>query len=215
MGYFLALTAIRDAPPPRVADAIRASVERHGVRLTPAEGDTNDARDLHAYEAGAWTIVLWPEYFNIHDLPLAEILSRDLSTIVSTVHVYDDEYWTHGLFQDGRLVDRFASRPRFFADEPEAPQVDPSEWGGDAEAIARTLGIAPDPIAGYLVHLDGPAARTGRVNADDAAPIEEFWVFVDFWRALGIDYPADMSSMVASWRLSPGFNSRLPVFEAL
>jgi len=215
MGYFLALSAIRDVPPPRVAAAIRDTVAPFGVGLASAEGETDDVRDLHLYEAGLWTIVLWPEYFNIHDLPLAEALSQDLSTIVSTVHVYDDEYWTHGLFQGGRLVDHFASRPRFFAHEPEAPQVDPSEWAGDAEAIATTLGVAPDPIAGYLVHLDGPTARTGRVHADDAAPIEEFWVFADFWRWLGIDYPADMSRMVASWRLSPGFQSRLPVFDAL
>jgi hypothetical protein len=216
MSYFLAVSAIRGVPTTKVAAAIKEVVGRHGVGLEPAQTNAaDDRRDVHLFAAHDWTIVLWPQYFNIHDLPMAESLSAELSTVVSTIHVYDEQYWTHGLFEHGRRLDAFASRPRFFDEEVGAEPIDPTEWAGDAGLVARTVGVDPDVVAGYLVHMDAPGAPTGKVNPDDDFPLDDFWVFVDFWRRLGIEYPADMGTAEASWRLSPGFDRRLPESDGL
>jgi len=216
MSYFLAVSAVRGVPTTRVAEAITQIVGRHGVGLEQVQTDAvEDGRDVHLFAAQDWTIVLWPQHFNIHDLPMAESLSAELSTIVSTIHVYDEQYWTHGLFEHGRRLDAFASRPRYFDEEVGADPIDQTEWAGDAGLVARTLRVEPDVIAGYLVQMDRPNAPTGKVHPDDDFPRDDFWVFVDFWRRLGIDYPADMGTAESSWRLSPGYDRRLPVSEGL
>jgi hypothetical protein len=216
MSHFLAVSAVRGVPTAGVAAAIKEVVGRHGVGLEQVQAAmAEDGRDVRLFAAPGWSIILWPQYFNIHDLPMAESLSAELSTVVSTIHVYDDQYWTHGFFEQGRRLDMFASRPRFFDEEVDAAPIDPNEWAGDAELIARSVGVESGAVAGYLVHMDAPGAPTGRVHPDDDFPLDDFWVFVDFWRRLGIHYPADMGTAEASWRLSPGFDRRLPASDGL
>ena len=51
---------------------------------------------------------------------------------------------------------------------------------------------------------------TGKVAADDEFDIDNFWVFTDFWKRLGILYPDDMSQWQKRIRLHRKFNERLP-----
>jgi len=46
-------------------------------------------------------------------------------------------------------------------------------------------------------------------HLDDQFPLGDYWVFVDFWKRLGIMYP-DMREPVTRVRLNRFYNKRLP-----
>src|SRR5262245_31535306 len=88
VGYFLAASAFRVMGGDEVVDAITAFALRHGVTLDPLREATPDqpGTDLKVFaQPGQWTVVLWPEFFNIHDVPACVALSQSLRTTVSTV----------------------------------------------------------------------------------------------------------------------------------
>jgi hypothetical protein len=215
MGSFLAVSAFRDRSVDAVAESVRKFMSAHGVAfefVNTAEPDPHV--DAAAYSPpNGWTVFLWPEYFNVHDIPLCEIVSRDLQTLVSTVHVYDDDYWTHVLFDRGELVDRFASMPGYFADDAGQAAMLERAWAGDADRLADALDVAPEVIRPYLVHVDPEAAEMPKAFPDDESDLEDFWVFVDMWRRVGITYPEEVENYECLFRLGRDFMDRLPISQ--
>src|SRR6266568_3669768 len=198
MGSFLAVSAFRDRSIDAVAESVRRFMSPHGVAfeiVSAAEPDPH--ADAAAYApSNGWTVFLWPEHFNLHDIPLCEAVSGDLQTLVSTVHVYDDDYWTHALFDRSALVDRFASMPGYFADDAEQAAMLARAWAGDPNRLGDTLDVAPEMIRPYLVHVDNEAEEWPKAFPDDEFDLENFWVFVDLWRRVGIAYPEEVEAIV-------------------
>ena len=118
MGHFLAVSAFRDRSVQSVSDAVVAYAKRFDCDCEPATGgEPDDSRDALVFPPeNGWTAILWPSYFNIHDIELCRNVSSALAAIVSTVHVYDGDYWTHALIESGTVRDVFASMPYYFAD---------------------------------------------------------------------------------------------------
>jgi hypothetical protein len=173
-----------------------------------------------------WRVILWPEYFNVHDFAICQAMSERLQTLVSTVHVYDDDYWAHGMFQNGVLIDKFCSIADYFAKEDASARVLLEDWRGNADKVADAIGVTSGTVSRYMVSLSprsqtrrlfGLLSRTsppsGKAYADDTCPIDDFWVFTDFWRRLGIIYPENMSSWALLLRFPPNFSERLPTGE--
>lgn len=225
MGYFLAASAIRNSSVVDVANAIVEFTSRHDVQssiLATAQGEYTPSSDALVFDpADDWTVVLWPEYFSIHDFAASLEMSQGLQTIICSAHVYDSDYWAHGLFERGAWLDRFCSIPDYFADsDADADQL-AAEWRGDPVAFAGRFQVTAEMIAPYfsqfrarphdsnirLLRIDTP---TGKVAADDEFEIENFWVFTDFWRKLGIEYPQDVSRWSSCIRLGRNFTRRLP-----
>lgn len=163
--------------------------------------------------------MLWPAYFNVYDFALCRDLAARLRYVVSTVHVYDGDYWEH-LFLDGtNEIHKFSSYPTYFAKTAAEAEQFAAEWRGDPKALASLLQIPCERISGYLAHLPlepapadqpvpQPAERSWlqkllgsrpattppqrpvrKAYPTDEFGIEDFWVFIDFWRQLGITYP--------------------------
>ena len=209
---FLAVSAFRQRSVADVADTIRAYCSKHGTSAEPCSpGELAGSDDACWFvPRNGWTTVLWPSFFNIHDEPFCRDASHNLSTLVSTVHVYDGDYWAHFLFEKGRLLDRFCSLPDYFSGEGEP--IESESWAGDAELIASRTGADPQVLRRYLVHLDPEASESGKAWADDEFELEDVWVFVDFWRRMGIAYE-DPESAVQRLRLDPDHRRRLPVSD--
>jgi hypothetical protein len=120
MGYFLAVTGFRRDSLADVTAAITDYMASHDVQaeLVPVESQPNHRRDTQVYApVDGWTVVLWPEYFNIHDFPLARAVAATRNWLVSTIHVYDDEYWEHLCYSGHTELHAFCSRPYFWQDE--------------------------------------------------------------------------------------------------
>lgn len=211
MGEFLAAVAFRDVAPDVVAAAIRDYCTASGVGAALLPPDEPDFRcdALVCAPDGRFTRVLLPPYFNAHDFALAASLSASLGTLVSSIHVYDGDYWAHAAWDHGALVDRFASMPDYF--EPDDRGAQRARWRGDATKLARIFEVAPETLAPYFVHLDVSHEQSpiGKAFADDEFDRDETWVHADFWRRLGIHYPETFETEILV-RLDEDFLGRLP-----
>jgi hypothetical protein len=195
MGEFLAVSAFRDQPVDALTAAICRSVATHGVACDEiGEGPSEEAVDALVFPpANGWTVVLWPPYFNVHDIPMCAAISRELAALTSTVHVHDGDYWTHVVYDAGELVDRFASLPEYFTDDPGEALALTEAWAGDADRVAGALGTSPESVRPYLVH-----------------GLDDFWMFADLWKQVGIAYPEDLDGYERILRLGADFKDRLP-----
>lgn len=173
------------------------------------EGEIDPADDVSAFgSVNGWTVVLWPEYFNIHDVAAVADMSGRLGVLASTVHTYDGDYWAHRLFRSGVELDRFASVPGYFAEDPNELLALEQRWAGNAMVVAEAVGCPVGQVAPYLVHVPaGADGRAGKAFADDEFPIDDMWVFVDFWRRLGITRRRDSPIRRPAARRSPGLPS--------
>jgi hypothetical protein len=205
VGYFLSVSAFRGTEVGALRDAIAAYAGEHGVSVAPVDGRDDDHRDISLF-AGDWAVVLWPEHFNVHDVPACARLSADLGTLVSAIHTFDGDYWVHNVFRDGERLDRFASMPDYFTD------TGATRWAGDPARVAAAFGRAPEQVAPYYVHQSVHAEEpAGKAFGDDEFDLDNMWVFADLWRRLGIAYPEDMGATAACLRLAEGWEDRLPV----
>lgn len=230
MGRFLAVTASRNASAAELTRAIEAYADLHSVKhkrikLSPQRRPNDKTDSLVFPETNGWAVVLWPQFFNIHGFPAAMWLSSHLKTLISTIDVYDDECWSHGLFEGGVELDRFCSVPETRAEKDGEIKKLQTEWKGNPGLLASRFGIPRGILMRYLVHLsvepEGKARRAvlsdkrspeGKVSSSDEFEIEDFWVFTDFWRRLGIRYP-DPSEYKNCIRFAKGWNERFPVLE--
>lgn len=214
MGDFFAASAFRDAPVPAVAAAITRYAEAHEVACTAQSGHpANESSDVMLYEPeGGWTVVIWPVYFNIHDVPACAAVSKELRCRAVTVNVYDGDFWSFEFFEAGNLIDRAAPRADYFAEDDDGAATLREQWRGDPEQVAATFGVPVDPLRPYYAYL-GHEDTPGKAHPDDQFSREDFWVFVDLWRRLGITYPVDPEAFVARLRLAKVFGRKLPTWE--
>jgi hypothetical protein len=130
--------------------------------------------------------------------------------LASAIHVYDSDYWAHSLFGAGVRLDRFASRPGYFAESYSETQAIAASWRGNAEVLASAFGVDAALIGAYLQYVDSPDGAPSKALPDDRFDLDDFWVFTDFWSRAGITYPDDMSAYERVLRLPANFARRLP-----
>jgi hypothetical protein len=253
MGHFLAVSAFKTTDPDATVQAIVDYCANHDAKCSvhDAGADADEHTDATVYQPeNGWIRVLWPMYFNVHDFPLCTELARSLGAMVSTVHVYDGDYWEHLFLNGGEVLHKFSSWPDYFAEDPDEAEARKQEWAGDVTALAAALDVPADEIAGYMLHMpiaepadSGPAPAAaskpakrgwlrslfggGSKGASRLAPtrppappkayptdefdLEDFWVFTDFWRKLGIVYPDPPDENIRCvLQLDPRFGKKLP-----
>jgi hypothetical protein len=179
-----------------------------------------------------WTTVLWPEYFNSHDVVACQDLSDVLDTVVSTVSVAGSAGWIHALLDSGTVTDTFASYPRALAWEESEVESVARAWAGDPARVASVLGV---PVASVAPHFRQAVAdeadevegedleRRGRLRIwwprstphDGAKQTPERdpadpWGFVQFWRDVGITYPVGRVPVQQRLLLDQDWQARVP-----
>jgi hypothetical protein len=238
MGNFLAVSAFKQDDVVEVREAITEYCKAYGVscRLRQNAVAPSERCDVAIYAPVAgWVRVLWPVYFNIHDFSLCQKLSSQNGWEISTIHVYDDDFWEHLFVNKGQVLHKFSSWPDYFAENPEQAAKAKAEWKGDPGALAAHFGLPQEAISRYLVHMPITApssqaeppkralfslfrkkasqAPSQPVKAyyDDAFELENFWVFTDFWQRLHIKYPEPVDQGIAEIvNLDANFGRKLP-----
>jgi len=225
LGYFLAVTAFQTDSVETVTEAISKYVKNRDVSIEVLKNaaDIDEATDATVYlPQNGWCIVLWPSYFNIHDFAFvrevsgielaagssaALSLSQSFSTI-STIHVYDGDFWEHLFCANKEELHLFCSVPDYWGDEEsEGAQ---QEYKIDPEKMCKHLNVDPGAIKPYLVNA-GQLEGEEKAFEQDEFELGDFWVFTDFWRRLGITYPDPPDENVAAvLRLASDFSSKLP-----
>ena len=212
MGHFLTVTAFRSDSVPETARAISEFLLAHEVKhdVLASVPSVNDETDALLFAApNQWVIVLWPGGFNVHDFPLASEIGRSRPWLISTVHVYDGDFWEHLAVQGPEQLHSYCSSPGY--------------WGDVPSELERLAGFQPDPgrfeaaanassgvLRPYLVDAQSLTGDDAKAHADDEFTLDNFWVFTDFWRRVGIIYPDTPENPAMVVRMSKWFGKRLP-----
>lgn len=183
MGEFIAVTAVRSSDAAFVADTVVRFAQENGVEAVTVGEHGDDLVAVHPPEDG-WTVVAWP--MPVVASAIGSWLSQETGTQVSAIDVYDGDYWQHVAFHKGEVRDRFSSVPDHFAtDAPTAERLR-REWAGNVGVLADFFDRPSSAIAPYLVRA---AEAAGPAFPGDEFGLADVWVFVDFWRKLGITFP--------------------------
>ena len=234
VGAFVSVTAFHTTDAAALSAAICDYVQAHGVTCNAVAVNDEFANNTLIFNPNnGWTVVFWPDYFVGFDVPIATALCRELHLLASVVFVEDGGYWAHVLIENGETLDRFCCHPAQMHTNPAEPPVDPQKWRGNAALLARKFGVPEASVAPYLRDLDAEAEAAkppkpgffkrffapapprffaGSAFKDDEYDLDDYDVFVDFWRRAGIHWPADMELAAPAfcWRFGEDFADKLP-----
>ncbi|MEZ5976378.1 MAG: hypothetical protein R3F33_09955 [Planctomycetota bacterium] len=215
MSNFLSCAAVLGRSVSEVAECLIQVFERYRIQVRVLSGPEADPeKHVTIYPAGRKkTLILWPAMC-LWDMGVVRHLSTDLDAVLSVIQIYDSEHWDHLLFVRGEIADQFRNKPLYWMeDESEEPEL-LRKWAGNAELLAAHLGAPAGTIAPYLVNAaileEEDAEEPVRAQPDDEFDLLNEWVFVDFWRRIGIDYPEGDQLPAKALALPPGAERRLP-----
>ena len=212
MGHFLTVTAFKSDNTDRIVNSILEYTSEFDVnsRIAESVDEPCDQRHAVVYESvDGWCVVVWPSHFFGFEAPLAQALSATLDTVISTISVYDGDYWSHKFFSSGVQLDNFCSMPTYWCDSDDDTELIISEFRGSPCFVAENLNIDESTIQGYYLPIledkDYPKVVPG-----DKFGLDDFWVFTDFWDKLNIQYPANGMSYYKVVDLTRTFSKKLP-----
>lgn len=217
MGSFFAVSAVKTKDPHAVKDFVQKYCDKYKVptSLKDLKEEMNIKTDATLYDYGkGWVYILWPSYFNIHDVALAKDMSSEIGVLVSTINVYDGDFWCHHLFEAGVHLDKFCSVPDYFSESEEEAKSDKEKWNSNPSTVADKFNVPTDSISKYLVHIDYEDDTDEEfAYKGDEFELYDLWVFTDFWEKLGLTYPEDEKKIVYVLSLDEGFMGLLPTLE--
>ena len=213
MGHFLAVTGFKTESIADVTSAITDYLGSHRVaaQSLPLGSRFNDGRDAEIYApVNGWAVVLWPQYFNLHDFPLVRSVASVRGWLISTIHVYDSDYWEHLSCSGNTELHAFCSRPHYWQDDAPEDSERMMAYDSNPSRLAAAAGVSTQGILPYLVDVDALPDPEAKAHTDDQFALGDFWVFVDFWRHLGITYPTPPQGLAGGLRLGQDFGKKLP-----
>ncbi len=212
MGLFLAVSAFRHCNSKEVAQACRDFFLSHAVTVEahPLNDPVDHLTDVVIFApAGGWLVVLWPEYFGVNVGAAARDMAVTHDWLVSTVKVYDGDYWEHLAYRGHEELHSYCSWPNYWDEE------DPgADWKNDPAALASALGVPSDSLRPYLIDAGKFRDETSprKAQPEDEYDLSNIWVFIDFWKRLGIAYPEPGKDIAQILRITTeGFMDKLPV----
>jgi hypothetical protein len=212
MGLFLAVSAFRNVNPREVAQACADYLLSYGVECAarPPDADVDHHTDAMIFQSQeGWLVVLWPEYFGVNVGAAARGMAAEHGWLISTIKVYDGAYWDHLAYLGQEELHSHCSWPNYWDEESQA-----SDWEPDPAKLAAALGVSADVLRPYLIDagMIQDEAEPRKANADDNFELRNIWVFVDFWRRLGVTYPEPGKNIAQILRITTdGFMDKLPV----
>ncbi len=234
MGAFVSATAFRTTDAAALSAAICRYAAAHGVTCEDvAVSDDFGSNTLIFAPQNGWTVVFWPDQFVGLDVPTVVTLTRELHLLASVIFVDNGRYWAHVLVEDGVEIDHFCPHPSRILAQSADWVRHVATWRGQAALLASKFGVPESSVAPYLRDLDAEAEAAkpakpgffarlfagepppfvaGPAFPDDEYDLDDYDVYVDFWRHAGIHRPADMelASPAYSWRLGDDFAEKLP-----
>ena len=118
------------------------------------------------------------------DNEIAIELSKICRLVTLTVEV-NESAWGFMIYKSGKCVHNFMRSSSHDLRAPDPQDVDPQD-------VAKLFSVQPEKISPYLQQLDsGSLDYDGDKKAfpDDAQPLSNHWVRIDFMKRIGITYP--------------------------
>lgn len=211
MGEFITTTACKFNDPDVLSEEIVEYCRSYDVpaRILNEADDCRSRSDATLFAPkNGWIVIDWPTYFG-QDIPIIQSLSLKHQFLASNVSVHDGDFWWHSLVRNGELLDQYMSYPNYFDDTTSIPQWQMNEFKASGVVVAENTGIDIREIEGYFEPITDDEERD-KVHPDDQCTLEDCWVFTDFWRKLGIEYPQGSAPVAATIELTDQCESKLP-----
>jgi hypothetical protein len=211
MGLFLFASAIKNKPLGEITNAITKFLKRSNILADIKSysewrdlnrNKTIDLRNIISepisitsiyLPQNRWTVVIFNNcHFDEKDISM--YLSLELQTLVSLVEVLDSEVWYHFTFYNGKQVDQFCSNP----EEYEKKEMR-SSFEGNIKKLSFYFDVNEQIIAPYLIPINSDNRIdliASKAHVDDKYTLGDEWIFIDFWKRLGIDYPSTLPHQV-------------------
>jgi len=205
MGLFLFISAIKNKSPLEISTAIQSYLAPRNIKAnvkTYSEWTSRNQKekiDIHDFISQPisitsihppqqkWSTVIYNNC-PFDEKEVSQFLSVQLRTLISLIEVYDSEVWYHYLYFNGKQVDQFCSSPEEYEER--------ENWGllkGNVKKISFYFEIEEDIIEPYFFQFNSenrPHIFNKKAHDDDEHPLGNEWVFIDFWKKLGINYPS-------------------------
>lgn len=191
MGEFISITAVETTDQDALVSAVTVELEKKGVSVTKNKTLDEDKYNYYTFiqdPKEGWIVITWPPYFGVYESQMSESLSKSLGVGVSTFGVYDGSYWYSTTYKNGQMYDSFSSFPDYWAKNEEESKKARAN-NGDAETLAKHFGVPEVKIKPYLVHR---AEASGKAHPGDIFELSNTWVFTDFMKTMGIEYPESL-----------------------
>ena len=211
MGLFLFTSAIKNTTSEEIAQAITYYLKHRkiisNVKLySEWRSSTNNSEyDIHdiisqpismtsIYKPrNRWTVLIFNNcHFDEKDI--SKYLSLELRTLISLIEVLDSEIWYHFLFYNGNQVDQFCSNP----EEYEQKETYES-FKGNQKKLAFYFDIDEQIITSYLIPISSKNRSDfmfKKAFVEDNHSLGDEWIFIEFWKHLGIEYPKHLPEIV-------------------
>ena len=211
MGLFLYTAAIKNASPEEIASTITTYAKRKDIiadvaLYTEWVSSCNELDiDIHniisqpismttIYQPrNRWSVVIYNNC-QFEEKEICTYLSFELHTLISLIKVIDSELWYHFLFYNGKVVDQFCSNPEEY-EQKENFQA----FQGNVKKLAFYFEVDEQIIAPYLISITSKNRSNllfKKAFESDTSSLGDEWIFVDFWKHLGIEYPSVLPQIV-------------------
>jgi len=211
MGLFLFVSAIKNKSPIEIAAAIKsylihkdiiADVKSFSQWRASRQNKGIDMHDIITLPISMtsifspqnrWSVVIYNDC-HFEEKAISKFLSVQLQTLISLIEVYDSDVLYHYLYYNGNQVDQFCSYP-----EEYEKKEDWDLFKGNAKKIAFYFEIEEQIIEPYLFQFSSENRinyQAKKAHMDDEYPLGNEWVFIDFWKRLGVKYPSDVPEVV-------------------
>lgn len=194
MGIFLNLASLYKVDKEKLKTEVENFFKNSGVKAkhtNKKKDDINEHQDIVMYtdNESKWTVLFYTQGA-VYGTRLSGFLSDKLNCLVSHIRVYDGDYWAHFYFKDGNVLDMFASIPDYFEQDQAQIERLKNKYKANPSKIAVFYPGALDPadIEKYFEHIDLNKSYSKAYSSDEHN-LDDFWVFTDFWKKLGIVYP--------------------------
>ena len=211
MGLFLFVSAIKNKSPVEIATVIKsylihknviADVKSFSQWRTSRQNTGIDMHDIITLPISMtsiysprnrWSVVIYNDC-HFEEKKINKFLSVQLQTLISLIEVYDSDVWYHYLYYNGNQVDQFCSYPQEYEKK--------EDWDllkGNAKKVAFYFDVEEQTIEPYLFQFSSENRinyQRKKAHMDDEYPLGNEWVFIDFWKRLGVNYPSDVPEVV-------------------
>ncbi|MFW9784772.1 MAG: hypothetical protein ACFFFB_21010 [Candidatus Heimdallarchaeota archaeon] len=205
MGLFLFVSAVKNKTPIEITASIKSYLARANMvtRIMSFSDwiDSKQKKDFDIHDIisqpismtaiypmqNNWSVVI---YNNCHfeEKEICKFTSIQLQTLVSLIEVYDSDVWYHYVYFNGNQVDQFCSYP-----EEYEKKGDWQSFKGNIKKIAFYFDTEEKIIEPYFVQFNSENRldyQFSKAHEADQYPLGNEWVFIDFWKQLGILYPS-------------------------
>lgn len=189
MGNFLALSGVIGKTQTEVFTSLTnyANSVNGGIQSDNAINSDNDNCCI-IEEVNGNTTILYPNGYIEWD-DSSEFISRDLNTVVFSLHIHDGDLWMYVLYNNGKVFDQFNPIPDYWDENMSDEEI--NSWKGNASIVSDCISyIKPEDIENYLVRWDLDEEESAKAYPTDEFTKEE-WQLVDFMTKLKLPYPLD------------------------